>query len=143
LERSEDGWTAKPIAPPLDGSAWQPTAGDTAAAEDALKSCRITWIRDAQGVKEGAVLDGEDAFTCAALFAPSLLDKFTDIFGPEIFVAVPSRFRLYVFPKLAANPALMAPLVLSDYRAAVYPVSPELFQVDAAGVRAVGLLDDR
>lgn len=143
LQRDGDFWVASPISPESEGKPWQPSPQDVQAAEQALAECKITWLRDQQGIKEGAVLDGEAPYICAAIFAPSLLDRFADVFGPEIYLAIPSRFRIYLFPKLATELRFIAPLVLSDYRAAIYPVSPELFQLDSSGLRAVGVLDDR
>lgn len=133
------------ITTPLDPNPAEPgfAKNDLLAADEVLSGLTVHWMHDSRGIREGAVLDGEMPTACAALFAPGLLPMFEDSFGPEFYVAVPSRFRLYVFPKLASNPGIFAPSVLSDYRAAVYPVSPELFEVGPNGIRAVGILDDR
>lgn len=143
LRRSDIEWETFALQGPRPAQQPLLSPEEIARAEEVLAGAATVWIRDASGVKEGAVLDGTSPNFCAALFAPGLVDLFEDVFGPEFYVAVPSRFRLYVFPKLASDPGLFAPLVLSEYRAATYPVSQELFEVRAGSIRAVGLLDDR
>jgi hypothetical protein len=108
-----------------------------------LEEVSVVTMRDEEEIIQAVVLDGESMDTCALLFHSGLIRRFEDILGPEFLVAVPSRFRLYLFPKLATEIQTFAPMVLSDFRATAYPVSPEVFEVSANGVRAVGILDDR
>jgi hypothetical protein len=107
------------------------------------ESIDIQFLRDTEGVIIGAVLDGTSQETCAVFFDPALVERMEDIFGPEFFVAVPTRFRLMVFPKLASRIPEFAPNILSDHRVSPYPVSPEVFEVSKTGQRAAGILDDR
>lgn len=100
-------------------------------------------VRDSQGVILAIVLDGESPVTCSALFSAELVRQYEDLLGPEFYVAVPTRFRLYLFPKLASRIAEFAPAVLSDYRVSPHPVSTEVMEVSREGVSVVGQLDDR
>jgi hypothetical protein len=114
------------------------------SAPDALwDSIEVQFLRDPDGVVIAAVLDGTSQETCSVLFDSGLVDRMEDTFGPEFFVAVPTRFRLMIFPKLASRIAEFAPVVLSDHRVSPYPVSPEVFEISRAGVRVAGVLDDR
>ncbi len=100
-------------------------------------------LRDPEGVVIGAVLDFKEPLAGGVLFSGSLVKNWEDVFGPEFYVAIPSRFRLYLFPKLATRANEFASAVLSDYRVSPHPVSPELFEVRSDGVRAIGELNDK
>lgn len=112
-------------------------------ADRIVEGVPVRWVRDGRGVVVAAVLDGESMDVCASLFASRLVEKYESVFGPEFYVAVPSRFRLYLFPKLVTRIGEFASVVLTDYRATAYPVSQEVFEVSRWGVRAIGVLDDR
>lgn len=112
-------------------------------ANEFVKKTPIRWIRDDHEVILAAVLESDSMETCAALFSPELLRRYEDVFGPEFYVAVPSRFRIYLFPKLASRIQEFAPMVLPDYRASAHPVSQEVFEIGRKGVKVVGILDDR
>lgn len=118
------------------------TAASRASAE-LWKEVKIQYLRDPDGVIIAALLEGDTQQTCSLLFDPALVEKMEDVFGPEFFVAVPTRFRMMIFPKLSSRIADFAPVVLSDFRVSPYPVSPEVFEVSREGVRVVGILDDR
>jgi hypothetical protein len=147
--RTVGRWHAEELTAvsPGEWEAWQalPENGEKIRAhlEALLEETRVITMRDEAQVIQALVLDGERMDTCALLFHRGLVRRFEDILGPEFFVAVPSRFRLYLFPKLATEVQTFAPMVLSDFRATAYPVSPEVFEVSLEGIRAVGLLDDR
>jgi len=100
-------------------------------------------VRDPEGVILAIVLDGGNPVTCAALFSRELVRQYEDLLGPEFYVAVPTRFRMYLFPKLASRIAEFAPAVLSDYRVSPHPVSAEVMEVSKEGVSVVGKFDDR
>jgi len=112
-------------------------------ADQILADLPVRWIRDERDVVLAAVLDGSSMDSCAALFAPSLQKKYESVFGPEFYAVVPSRFRIYLFPKLATRIGEFAPLVLSDYRATAHPVSQEVFEVGEKKIQSVGVMDDR
>jgi len=127
LDSTNAGWREAALRAPAE--LWEQT--------------EVQFLRDTDGVIIAAVLDGPAQETCSLLFDPVLVERMEDIFGPEFFVAVPSRFRLMVFPKLSSRVADFASVVLSENRVSPHPVSPEVFEVSREGVRVVGLLDDR
>lgn len=115
-----------------------------AAADAELAKAHEIKARSQGGVVEAVILSSERETFCAALLAPSLHEKFAELLGEEFYAAMPTRFRMYLFPKLGGRPEAFAKAVLSDYRASPAPVSPELFEISRNGpLRAAGVLDDR
>jgi hypothetical protein len=72
------------------------------------------------------------------ILSPEFPKKFKDIFGDTLLVAVPNRYTVLVFPALASNYKDFASLVLQAYHDSAYPVSTEVFQVTADGIKAIG-----
>jgi hypothetical protein len=73
---------------------------------------------------------------------PGFLKKFKDIFGTTILVAIPDRFTVFVFPSLASEYKDYSPLVIHAYHDSAYPVSLEVFEISASGIRAIGIFED-
>jgi hypothetical protein len=99
-------------------------------------------IRDSKKVVQYAAITSEDPLTATMILSPDFLKKFKDIFGPTILVAVPNRFTVYVFPALASQYKEYSPLIIGAYRDSAYPVSLEVFEISAAGIRAIGIFED-
>ncbi len=99
-------------------------------------------IRDSKKVVQYAAISSEDPLTATMVLSPDFLKKFKDIFGPNILVAIPNRFTVLVFPSLASDYKDYAGLVLSAYHDSAYPVSLEVFEISADGLRAVGVYED-
>jgi len=112
-------------------------------ATQLLETLKPQVIRDKSKVVECAVFQSESPLTAAVVLAPKFLEKYEPLFGPEVLVAMPTRFEVYVFPKIANRISKYTPDILADFRAAAYPVSPEVFEIGPNGIRAVSLLDDR
>jgi hypothetical protein len=55
---------------------------------------------------------------------------------------VPNRYSVFVFPALASEYRNYAPMILRAYQDSAYPVSLEVFEVSAAGIKAIGLFED-
>ena len=98
-------------------------------------------IRDNRGVIQMAVITGEDPMTASCILSPGFLSRFSAIFGPELIVAVPTRNRIYVFPKLANRIPGIARTIRDDYLASPCPVSCELFEISKKGLRTIGTTD--
>jgi hypothetical protein len=109
-----------------------------ASANTLLASLIPEYVRDKKGVVQFVVLASDSPATAGAAFAPNLAAKFADVLGPDILVAIPNRYRVYVYPALASHFQDTADLVLRDYETSGYPVSKEVFRVTKEGLRAVG-----
>ena len=113
------------------------------AAQNAIeKKVSGQLIRDQNKVVQYAAISSEDPLTATMVLAPDFLKKFKDIFGTTIFVAIPNRFTVYVFPALASEYKDYSPLIMRAYRDSTYPVSPEVFEISPGGIRAIGVFED-
>ena len=57
-------------------------------------------------------------------------------------MAVPNRYTAYIFPVLASNYTDYAPMIFRDYRLTPFPVSVEVFEFSAQGIRTVGAYEE-
>lgn len=109
---------------------------ENAAADLATLTPR--YARDRVNVIQYAELTSPKPIVASAVLAPKFLAMFKDTLGDEVLVVVPSRFTAYVFPKLASRYQEYYPMVFEAYRATAWPVSVEVFEFSATGIRAVG-----
>jgi len=108
------------------------------AAEKELKAIEPQFVRDPKGVVLFALLDSDRPVVASTVLAPSFGDLFEPTFGPDLIVAIPSRNRVYVFPKLAGIYDRMSDYVRADYDGAIYPVSTELFSLKDGKLKTIG-----
>ena len=113
-----------------------------AARNATEKKFHAELIRDRHKVVQYAAITSEDPLTATMVLSPDFLKKFQDIFGAAVLVAIPNRFTVYVFPRLASEYKDYSDLVIHDYHASAYPVSLEVFEVSATGIRAIGVFED-
>lgn len=99
-------------------------------------------VRDHNKVVQYAAITSPDPLTATMVLAPDFLKKFKDIFGPTVLVAIPNRYTVYVFPKLASDYKEYSPLVLGAFHDSAYPVSVEVFEVSPEGIRAIGEFEE-
>jgi hypothetical protein len=99
---------------------------------------KAEFIRSKKKVIQYAVLSSENPLTATAVLSPDFWKKFREIFGDTMIVALPDRFTIYLFPKLAGDFQDHAPMILDDYKAALFPVSTEAFELTSSGLRAIG-----
>ena len=111
------------------------------AATD-LETLTPRYQRDSSKVIQYAELTSPRPIVACAVLAPKFLAMFKDTLGDEVLVVVPNRFTAYVFPKLASRYQEYYPLIFEAYRATAWPVSVEVFEFNAAGIRAVGVFTD-
>ena len=76
--------------------------------------------------------------TASAVLAPEFASLFSDSMGPDILVAIPNRFRIFVFPKVSPAYQRFSEIVIAEYDSSTYPVSKELFSVRKGKIIAVG-----
>ena len=98
-------------------------------------------VRDNRGVIQMAVISTDSPLTASCILLPGFLQRFSAIFGPELIVAIPSRQKIYVFPKLANRIPDASQLIRDDYLISPMPVSKELFELSSKGLRAIGNVD--
>jgi len=98
-------------------------------------------VRDAHQVIQAAVMSSNDPRLASCILNPGFLRRFSAIFGPELIVAIPSRTKIYVFPKLANRLPEMIRTIRDDYLISPQPVSTELFELSKKGMKAIGTVD--
>lgn len=113
----------------------------TENAERFLGTLEPKFTRDGTGVIQFATISSDRPLVAAAALAPGFAKRFADTLGPEFLVAVPNRYLVYAFPKLASHYREYAPMVLDAYDATPYPVSLEVFEVTRDSFRAIGVYE--
>jgi hypothetical protein len=88
-----------------------------------------------------AELSSAQPIVASAVLAPKFLPLFKDTLGDSVLVVVPNRYTAFVFPQLATRYQEYFPLVFAAYGETAYPVSVEVFEFSAKGIRAVGVFD--
>lgn len=117
------------------------TQAQANAAVD-LATLQPRYVRNRRNVIEYAVLESTRPIVASAVLAPGLRELFTETLGDSILLVVPNRSTAFVFPALAGNHRDYWPMVFEAYRATPYPVSVEVFEVSAKGLRAVGVFQE-
>jgi hypothetical protein len=100
------------------------------------------YVRGRRKVIEYAVLESTRPIVASAVLAPGLLALFTETLGETVLLVVPNRSTAFVFPALAGKHRDYWPMVFAAYRATPFPVSVEVFEVSAQGLRAVGIFEE-
>lgn len=113
------------------------TARENAAAD--LATLQPRYSRDRKKVIQYAELRSTQPIVAGAVLAPKFLSLFRNTLGDTVLVVVPSRYVAYVFPALASSYPEYYPMVFEAYRESAYPVSVEVFEFSANGIRAVGV----
>jgi hypothetical protein len=108
------------------------------AASEVLAGLKPYFIRDGKNVIQCAVLESESPLTASAVLAPEFSTLFSDTLGPEVLVAIPNRYRVFVFPKGTPAYQRFSDVVIAEYDSSTYPVSKELFTLHKGKLTAVG-----
>ncbi len=101
------------------------------------------FVRDENGILQFAVIDSDLPIVAPTVLAPDFIDTFRETLGPDLLVAIPNRYRIYVFPALASRFAAAADSVLTDYGLTPYPISKEVFRVTPDGLEAIGTFEEK
>jgi hypothetical protein len=102
-----------------------------AAADKLLASFKPEFVRDDEGKVAYAVIRSERPVVASLVVAPSLARLFEEAFGKEVWVALPTRRVMYVFP---AQPEALQGFVdelAERYRQDPHAASAEVFAVKA------------
>jgi hypothetical protein len=111
------------------------------AAAD-LKLLKPEYVRSRNKVIEYAAFHSDRPIVASAVLAGGFLKLFRDTLGETVLLIVPNRFTAYVFPSLASDIEDYSPMGLSAFHETAYPVSPEVFELSAHGIRSVGLFEE-
>ena len=113
-----------------------------ASATTDLATLKPRYVRNKKRVIEYAALESERGIVAGAVLAPGFLEMFRETLGEKVLLVVPNQSTAYVFPALASNYRDYWPMIFQAYRATAYPVSVEVFEVSAQGMRAVGVFEE-
>jgi hypothetical protein len=108
------------------------------AASEVLAGLKPRFIRDESKVIQCAVLESGSPLTASAVLAPEFPALFSETLGPDILVAIPNRFRIFVFPGGTPAYQRFSEIVIAEYDSSPYPVSKELFSVRKGKLTAIG-----
>lgn len=111
-------------------------AGKTAA--EVLAGIEPQIVRDKKGVIEFVVLESADPLTASTVLAPGFAEKFRNLLGPDLLVAMPTRFQLFVFSRQDIIWRRMGETIIAGYLEATYPVSREIFALEKGRLRSLG-----
>ncbi len=114
------------------------TAEAVAAASRLLASIKPQYVRDKNKVIEYALMESESPLTASIVLVPEFADLFRETLGPEVLVVIPTRFRIYVFPKASPAYNALTDIVFADFGGSPYPISKEIFLVKKGKLSAIG-----
>ncbi len=100
-------------------------------ADRLLGELKADLIKDADGKVLYAVYRGDRPIMACLLMAPSLPKKFQDLFGPEIWVAMPDRHSLYIFPAKPEALEEFVPDLAARFEEDAHAASSEIFALKA------------
>lgn len=100
-----------------------------AAADKRLTQLQPELIKNEEGKVAYAVYRGESPLFATLLVAPSLPKIFEALFGKEIWVAIPDRHALYVFPAKAAALDEFTEDLAKRYATDAFAASREIFAI--------------
>ena len=108
------------------------------AASEVLATLTPRFVRDEKNVIQCAVLESENPLTASAVLAPNSRGFSAKLSARMFLIAIPNRFRIFVFPK--GTPAFQrySEVVIAEYDSSSYPVSKELFTVRKGKLTAIG-----
>jgi hypothetical protein len=113
-------------------------ASASKAASEILATLTPNFIRDENKVIQCAVLESENPLTASAVLAPEFASLFNETLGPDILVAIPNRYRIFVFPRGTPAFQRFSEIVIAEYDSSSYPVSKELFTLRKGKLSAIG-----
>ena len=124
----------------LDWPAFAEKTRASAGAE--LQAVTTEYTRDKKKVILFAKIRSPHALIASAILAPKFLDLFKNTLGEKVLIVIPNRATAYVFPALASNYQDYAAMIFDAYRATAFPVSTEVFELSADGLKAVGAFEE-
>lgn len=110
----------------------------SATTEKVLQKITPEVVRDNKGVIAFVALASEDPLTASTVLAPGFAERFRDQLGPDLLVAIPNRFQVFIFSRQDSVYQRMGDAVVSAYHSSDYPVSREVFALERGRLRSLG-----
>jgi len=114
-------------------------ASAPAAASAVLATLKPRYVRDSNKVIQYAVVESDSPLTASSVLAAEFAGLFAKTLGPELIVAIPNRFRIFIFPKATFASLNISDLIFSEYHATAWPVTREVFELRKGKLIAIGL----
>ncbi len=108
------------------------------AATRLLNTLEHTLHRDERGIITHAHFQSENPLTASIFLSPDFLGRFENTLGKDLYVAIPDRFNVFVFPKLSDSIQKSASKMAILHKEGLYPVSREVFELSKDGIRVIG-----
>jgi hypothetical protein len=108
------------------------------AATRQLQTLEPKFFRNELKVIQYAQFSSESQLTASIFISPEFMKRFENSLGKELYVAIPDRSNVFVFPKLSNSIEALAPKMAVLYKEALYPVCREVFELSKDGIRVVG-----
>lgn len=108
------------------------------SASEVFSQLKPTYVRDRRGVIEYAVLESENPLTATSVLAPEFAQAFASTLGPDLLVAIPTQFQVFVFSRQDLAYQRMGETLIASYLEATYPVSREIFALENGRLRSLG-----
>ncbi len=124
----------------IDWPAMRKLAATEADAQ--LAGLRPRYVRARNKVIAYAEVHSERPIIASAVLAPHFLGLFKDTLGEKVLVVVPNRFTAFLFAGLASDYQQYAPMIFEAYHATPFPVSTEVFELSADGLKAIGAYEE-
>ena len=102
-----------------------------------LQTLEPTFHRDERKIIQYAHFQSENQLTASIFISPQFLKRFADTLGKELYIAVPDRYNVFVFPRLSNSIEKVSPKMAYLFKEALYPVSREVFELNRNGIRVV------
>jgi|JI10StandDraft_1071094.scaffolds.fasta_scaffold164555_3 hypothetical protein len=102
-----------------------------AAADRLLGTVQVEWIKGTDGKIAYAVFRGDRPIMASLLVAPSLPKVFSQAFGKQIWLVLPDRHSLYVFPPKAEALVEFTGDLRERFENEPYAASCEVFEANA------------
>ncbi len=113
-------------------------ASAPAAASAVLTTLKPRYVRDRNKVIQYAVVESDNPLTASAVLAPEFAGLFSETLGPDLIVAIPNRFRIFVFPKASFGSLNISDMIFTEYKSTAWPVTREIFELRRGKLIAIG-----
>ena len=113
-------------------------ASAPASASAVLATLKPRYVRDRNKVIQYAVVDSDNPLPASAVLAPEFAGIFAETLGPDLIVAIPNRFRIFVFPKATFAGLNISDLIFTEYKSTAWPVTREIFELRRGKLIAIG-----
>jgi hypothetical protein len=83
-------------------------------------------------------MESDNPLTASSVLAPEFAGLFAETLGPDLIVAIPNRFRIFVFPKSTFAELNISDLIFTEYKSTAWPVTREIFELRRGKLIAIG-----